>query len=321
MSRFFHRGPRKESSESGGIVPGGSIRDASGGSRSPGGSAARSDGDWRSYDSIAEEYERIGAPQTALVAADLIELARPPAGGRLLDVGTGTGVVVEASRESLGGNGLAVGIDHSLGMLAVGARARPQARFVAATAIDLPFGDATFDAATACFVIAHFPRSDTALFDMVRVLKPGGRLAVAAWAKAEEDEFQRTWRDLVEQVTTHELLQDAIARVAPSRERFADPGSLEGALRDIGLRPVSVQRREYRFQVARDDHVIDLATSASGRFVRDMLGEEGFRAFGERALATFADRFPERITDFRDVLLAVGTKPDSWVAGRAQGAR
>jgi ubiquinone/menaquinone biosynthesis C-methylase UbiE len=311
MSRFFHRGPRKESSGSGGIVPAGSTGDAT--ARSP-------RGDWRSYDSIAEEYERSFAWQTAQVAADLVELARPPAGGKVLDVGTGTGVVVEAAGKALDG-GLAVGVDPSLGMLAVGAGARPRVRLVAATAIDLPFPDTTFDVATANFVISHFPRSDTALFDIVRVLKPGGRLAVTSWADRSEDEFQKTWRELVEQVTTHDLLEDAIVRAMPSRDRFADPARLEEALRDIGLRSVSVERREYKFQVARDDYVMDRATSASGRFVRDMLGEQGFGALVQQARSVFAERFPERITDFRDVLLAVGTKPDSWVVARAQAAR
>jgi ubiquinone/menaquinone biosynthesis C-methylase UbiE len=320
MSRFFHRRPRQESSGSGGIVPGGSTGDATDGAGAPE-AAGRSGGDWRSYDSIAEEYERIGAPQTALVAADLVELARPAAGGKLLDVGTGTGVVVDATRQPLGDAGVAVGIDPSVGMLAVGARARPQARLVAATAIDLPFRDATFEVATACFVMAHFVRAETALFDILRVLKAGGRFAAATWADRGDDEFQHTWRELVEQVTTHELLEDAVSRAAPSRGRFGDPRRLEETLRDVGMRPVSVERREYRFQVRRDDYVTDQQTSMSGRFLRDMLGDEAFRAFGERARAAFAERFPDPLVDFRDVLLAVGTKPDSWVAGRAQAAR
>jgi trans-aconitate methyltransferase len=146
------------------------------------------------------------------------------------------------------------------------------------------------------------------LFDILRVLKPGGRLAVSAWSE-REDEFQRTWRELVEGVTTHELLQDALDRAIPWEVRFRDPKRLEEALRDAGLHPVSVERREYRFQMSRDDYVLGRETATSGRFVRDMLGEEGFRAFGERARAVFAERFPDPLTDFRDVLLAVGTKP------------
>jgi hypothetical protein len=80
-------------------------------------------------------------------------------------------------------------------------------------------------------------------------------------------------------------------------------------LRGAGLHPVSVERREYRFQISREEYIAGRETAASGRFVRDMLGEDGFRAFGERVRAAFAERFPEQLTDFRDVLLAVGTKP------------
>ncbi len=205
-------------------------------------------------------------------------------------------------------------------MLRVGVAARPGIRVAAAEAIDLPFRDGTFDAVTASFVLAHFRKYDTALFDMIRVLEPGGRLAVSAWGEAE-DEFQRTWRELVEEVVPHEILQDALQRAMPWEDRFRDPHRLEEALRDAGLRPVEVQRREYRFQLSREDYVAGRETTASGRFIRDMLGPEGWDAFRGRGREAFAERFPEHMTDFRDVLLAVGTKPDSWVGADEQSRR
>src|SRR6266702_3524161 len=58
---------------------------------------ASPDADWRSYDLIAPEYARIDAPQTASIAADLLAITDIPSGGRVLDVGTGTGV---AAREA-----------------------------------------------------------------------------------------------------------------------------------------------------------------------------------------------------------------------------
>jgi len=264
--------------------------------------------DWRAYDLVAEVYERVHAPRTAHVARDLVALARPPADGRILDVGAGTGASTFAAQEALGEGGLAVGVDPSLPMLTVGARTHPGLRLAAAEAIDLPFRDATFDAVTANFVLSHFTRYETALYDMLRVLKPGGRLAASAWAD-QEDEFAKAWRELVEGVTTHELLQDALGRAMPWEDRFRDPRQLEETLRQAGLHPVSVERREYRFQLSREDYVAGRETAASGRFLRDMLGEEGFHAFGRRARAAFAERFPDPLTDFRDVLLAVGTKP------------
>ena len=48
---------------------------------------------------------------------------------------------------------------------------------------------------------------------------------------------------------------------------------------------------------------------ATGRFVREMLGENDWAAFTwERVRATFAERFPDPLHDRRDVLLAIGTK-------------
>ncbi|MDP9340876.1 MAG: methyltransferase domain-containing protein [Actinomycetota bacterium] len=317
MPGLFHRRSRSQSGRSdrsdrsSGIVPGSSRPDANGGHGSP---------DWRSYDLVAETYERVSAPRTAEVAADLMALADPPSGGRALDVGTGTGVGVEAGEKAVGSDGVAVGVDPSIGMLRVGAAARPAIRLVAAEAIDLPFHDGTFDVVTANFVLSHFRKYDTALFDMLRVLKPLGRLAVTAWAGAD-DEFQATWRSLTEEVVAHELMQDALERAMPWEGRFRDPRMLEQTLRDAGLHPVRVERREYRFRMSLEDYVETRETAASGRFVRDMLGPEGWESFRERARATFRERFPDPLTDFREVLLAVGTKPPGWTAQDSQTQR
>ena len=53
--------------------------------------------DWRSYDGVAEVYERVHAPRFVAVARDLLALAGVSAGARVLDVGTGTGVAAAAA--------------------------------------------------------------------------------------------------------------------------------------------------------------------------------------------------------------------------------
>ena len=60
---------------------------------------------------------------------------------------------------------------------------------------------------------------------------------------------------------------------------------------------------------SRDDLVEGLGTWAVGRFARNMLGESGWAAFLERARTTFADRFPDPLNDFHDVIVAVGALP------------
>ena len=69
------------------------------------------------------------------------------------------------------------------------------------------------------------------------------------------------------------------------------------------------ERRRYQWTYPRDDLVEGLGTWAVGRFARNMLGEASWSSFLERARTTFADRFPDPLNDFRDVILAVGALP------------
>jgi ubiquinone/menaquinone biosynthesis C-methylase UbiE len=265
--------------------------------------------DWRRYDHVAETYERVHAPRVAEVARDLVAIGGVAAGDRVLDVGTGTGVAAAAAREVVGADGLAVGVDVSFGMLAAARRARPDLHLTAASAIDLPFRDRTFHAVVGSFVVSHFTKYQTALFDMLRVLRQGGRLAISSWAD-KPDDLQKAWAELVESAVGPGLLADARRQAVPWADRFADRTSIEETLIDAGLRHVKTERREYRFVYPLDDYVDGLGTWSTGRFVRSMLGEDGWGRFLERAHATFADRFADPVNDFRDVWLAVGTKPE-----------
>jgi ubiquinone/menaquinone biosynthesis C-methylase UbiE len=264
--------------------------------------------DWRSYDDVAETYERVGAPRLAQVSPDLVGLAAPPVGGRALDVGTGTGVTAAAVAEAMGPGSRVVGVDASIGMLRTGAIARPGPR-AAAEAIDLPFRDGTFDLVTASFVLHHFAKVVTSLFDMVRVLRPAGRLALTTWADGK-DELTSTWDDLIEEIVPHEILAPTMDQVVPGRDRFRTRGPVEEVLTDAGLHHVRTEPAQYRFTYTIDEYVDSVAIGAAGRFAKDMLGEDDlWRSFVARAKATFAERFADPLNDFRDVILAVATKP------------
>jgi SAM-dependent methyltransferase len=175
--------------------------------------------------------------------------------------------------------------------------------------IDLPFRDGTFDAVLANFVIAHFTKYQTALHDMLRVLRPGGRLGVTAWSDGQDD-LTRTWLELVHSVVPREVLQPAMDERLPWRDRFRDRAALEETLMAAGVRQVRTEVRTYRFRYALDEYVEGLGTWATGRFVRSMLGEAGFTSFLERARAVFAERFSDPVNDRRDVLFAVGARSE-----------
>ena len=260
--------------------------------------------DWRSYDDVALTYERVHAPRFAEPARDLLALAGVHAGQRVLDVGTGTGVAAEAAHD-LGVD--AFGVDASLGMLQMAHAVHPDLRLAAAEAIDLPFRDGAFDAVVGTFVLAHFAKVDTALYDIVRVTKTGGTVGFTSWADGR-DAFSDTWLELVTDVVPKELLEPSIAKAIPNHDRFSKRQEVEQALHDAGLRHVRTEPARYEWSYSLDDYLDGLGVWAVGRFAKEMLGDAGWSSFRERARKVFADRCPDPLHDRRDVLLAIGIK-------------
>lgn len=109
----------------------------------------------------------------------LADAARLRPGQRVLDVACGTGVLTCTAAQRVGPAGVVVGLDISPEMLAV-ARRKPFAiEWVDGRAEALPFPDARFDAVVSQFGMMFFDDRVAALREMRRVLRPGGRLAVA----------------------------------------------------------------------------------------------------------------------------------------------
>jgi len=136
--------------------------------------------------SAAEVYEEFFVPalfqEWAPRVADAAGLGP---GQRVLDVACGTGVLTRASAERIGPSGAVVGLDVNDGMLAVARRLAPELEWRQGRAEALPLEPRSFDAVVSQFGLMFFEDRAAALGEMMRVLRPGGRLAVAVWHSLE----------------------------------------------------------------------------------------------------------------------------------------
>lgn len=126
----------------------------------------------------AGAYEQGFARLTAGTVAPLLKAAGVTGGTRLLDVGSGPGVV---AREAVRRGVVASAVDAEPGMAERAARNVPEADVRVAVLPDLPYQDAAFDAVTGNFVINHIGEPVAALHELRRVLRPGGRMALTCW--------------------------------------------------------------------------------------------------------------------------------------------
>jgi ubiquinone/menaquinone biosynthesis C-methylase UbiE len=127
------------------------------------------------YDEFSKGYERLRGPNDpagyhALVDDLEVDFAsRFAAGGDVLEVGCGTGLILERLARVAR---RAEGIDLSPGMLEKARERGLSAR--EGTATDLPYPDASFDVTCSFKVLAHVESIERALAEMIRVTRPNG---------------------------------------------------------------------------------------------------------------------------------------------------
>ena len=130
----------------------------------------------------AKAYEALFVPALfGQWANRLLDAAQIQAGQRVLDVACGTGVVARAAITRVGPNGQVAGIDPNPGMIAVAKQLEARVDWRTGVAESLAFPNESFDAVVSQFGLMFFTDRRQALREMVRVLVPGGHLAIAVW--------------------------------------------------------------------------------------------------------------------------------------------
>jgi SAM-dependent methyltransferase/ADP-ribose pyrophosphatase YjhB (NUDIX family) len=233
----------------------------------------------------------------------LVEHLRPAPADRVLDVATGTGFTALAlSRRA----GHVVGVDLTEAMLAEARRleALPSPRpphlsdslpsgrvdWVTADALALPFPDRTFTVVTCRRAPHHFPDVARAVDEMLRVLRPGGRLGLADQAPPDDPDGGRLMETL-------EVLRDpSHVRALPAREWVA-------LLAARGVRLTCVRVVSRRLSLSRW-----MAPAGTDRACRSAVADTLARA-SRAALAQIGYRRWPRPSLLKRWVVLVGTKP------------
>lgn len=140
------------------------------------------------WDLAVDPYAQHWHALLAGVQADLLALAAPQPGEKVLDVACGTGVVTLAIATAVGSAGSVLGVDLSAGMVA-SAEAHAQAAGISQSQFDrmdaeaLSLPAASFDLVVCALGLMYVPDADAALREIYRVLRPGGRAVLAVWGE------------------------------------------------------------------------------------------------------------------------------------------
>jgi demethylmenaquinone methyltransferase / 2-methoxy-6-polyprenyl-1,4-benzoquinol methylase len=135
------------------------------------------------FDDVAAKYDLtndiLSAGNAALWRVATVRAIDPQPGEKVLDIAAGTGT----SSQAIAKKGAEVtALDLSAGMIKVGRERHPDITFVEGDAEHLPFDDDTFDAVTISFGLRNVNDPMQALTEMVRVLKPGGRVVICEFS-------------------------------------------------------------------------------------------------------------------------------------------
>jgi demethylmenaquinone methyltransferase/2-methoxy-6-polyprenyl-1,4-benzoquinol methylase len=198
------------------------------------------------FDRIAGVYDLMNGVMTAGLhhrwRARAADLARVGPGSRVLDVATGTGdLAVELDRRVQPG-GEVVGVDFSEAMLERAREKAPHIRFETGDAHQLAFPDDSFDAATVGFGARNFGDLERGLSEMVRVVRPGGRvvvLEITTPTRPPLSTFFSLWFDrIVPRLGRLAGDPDAYTYLPASVRRFPDAPALAAILARVGLTDV-----------------------------------------------------------------------------------
>ncbi len=265
-------------------------------------------GDWRSYDQIAKDYDRVWATRFAQVARGMAGMMPGGCAPRaLLDMGTGTGIVPAIFAEIFRTLDVFAGCDISLGMLQQAKARLANLQVVAADAPALPFKSETFDVVTASFVLSHIREYRRALNEIHRVLRVNGLIAASNWTSTV-DAYSQAWSACLAEAISKPEAERALNEVAPLENYFSQEGNLEAAFTESGFSVVHAGAVDLDVQLGVEQFVEDREINSGGRLGRHLLGNDKWMNFRDGAITILRARFGDTVRYRRRALVVIGQK-------------
>jgi SAM-dependent methyltransferase len=196
--------------------------------------------------SPAEVYDALFVPALFQQWGPIVAgAARIEPGDQVLDVACGTGVLALAALDRVGAEGKVTGLDPNADMLGVARRKTARIDWRDGRAEELPFPDRTFDAAVSQFGLMFFTERARGLREMMRVLKPDGRLAVAVCVSLARSPGYAALAVLLER-----LFGDRIADAFRAPFVLGDPEILRSLCAEAGIEDAEIRRQEGKVRFA-----------------------------------------------------------------------
>ncbi|MGE0279289.1 MAG: class I SAM-dependent methyltransferase [Rhizobiaceae bacterium] len=259
----------------------------------------------KAHSERAESYADRFAAVTDRAIAPLLDAARVKSGTRLLDVAAGPGRLSAAAAAR---GAKVTGSDLAPSMVALAQKHYPEIEFREASADALPFADGAFDAATCAFGVGHFPDAERVLAELVRVLAPGGAVALSWWEGFQRNRINGVFHETIGRLG---VSAPGVLPAGPPIDRFSDRERIAEFLRSAGLLYVQVDTVSFRHRLRDAD---ELWSMAMGSFARasTMIGAQTTE-MQTRIRAAVAEAAQEyRAGDGLDIpvsfLVASGTK-------------
>ena len=234
----------------------------------------------------AEIYEDFFLPALFEQWADVVaDTAGLHAGERVLDVACGTGVLARTVARRVGATGWVGGLDVNEGMLAMAARKAAGIDWRHGQAESLPFESASLDAVLCQFGLMFIEDRERAVQEMRRVLRPGGRVAVAVWDRLDHTPGYAAMAALLQR-----LFGDDAAKGLHTPFNMGDAAELQALFVTQGFPNAQITTRQ---GAARFPSIEDwVRTEVYGWVLADVLSEAQVAQLlteAEQVLARFAD--------------------------------